>query len=721
MFEKRMSKADKLRTAKIVCDEGISADLQWQKDSIEDFSFRDGDQWPSVEREILKEEHRPVLTFNLTKSSIDLVMGLNSDQRVRFRCTPVESNDDFLCEVINNIVYWMYEKNDWDDEEDDAFESAAICGRGWVGIDFVPNPKQYGEIIVDEKSIPTGEVTKDPASRRKDAKDASWICQEKWFSIEDFKNMYPKSKVDLDEAFDLGYIPKNPLGASVQSVFDPDPELENEKSDYDRELDTAYYDKVRRMIRVIHMEYWTNFKRYFVRHPRTGLIDEVETDKISWTEFKDWFKQTYPDVDFLYEVQNDKKVKWLQFAGDEILYDDDSPLPYDGFSIVPCIAYSDVSKRTSDNFGIVRLMKDAQREVNKRWSQTLNLINNQVQPGLYAEASAFVDKDQAELSMKEPGTITYVEDGAISKGRIKEREVPKFPNATMQLEEYAQAMLRRITGINPDLLGQDRGRQEPGVVVKLRQQQGLIILKPLFQAYKRMKKSLFRRQVAIIMKYMPTSQMKKILGEGGKYQFQEKDGQLFVINPQTKMVANLRDVRNVEYNIDAEEVSQSMTKRAFELATMIEMQRNGLPVEPTVMIDKMDIDATEKENWKRFIAEQAKAAMAKEKAEFDLERMKVMLQHEREVMRIKLEAGVKDKKAEGQISKDKANAILNQEELEIEATDVLLDYDAKIKQIQAKREGAAVKGTTDLIKAAVEAKKVKETGKKDAKQDKSPK
>lgn len=705
MFEQKMSNEEKLKVAKLLAESAISADVEWQKNAIEAFSFRDGEQWPSKEKQVLEDEHRPALTFNLTKSSIDLVMGLNSDQKIRFRCTPVEPTDDFLCEVLNHIVYWMYEHHDWDEEEDDAFESSAICGRGWVGIDFVPDPKRYGEIVIDEKSVPVGEVTKDPASRRRDLGDASFVCQEKWFSLEDFKNMYPKSKIDLDEVFDLGYIPRNPLGTSVQSVFDDDPNVDTDRSDYERELDTAYYDKVRRMIRVIHMEYWTNFKRYYVRHPRTGKIDEVETDKISWSDFKKWFKETYPETELIYEAQNDKKVKWLQFCGDEILYNDDSPLPFDGFSLVPCVAYTDVSKRTSNDFGIVKLMQDAQREVNKRWSQTLNLINNQVQPGLYAETGAFVDKTQAELSIKEPGSITFVEDGALTKNRIKEREIPKFPNATMQLEEYAQAMLRRITGINPDLLGQDRGRQEPGVVVKLRQQQGLIILKPLFLAYKRMKRALFRRQISIIMKYMPAEQMRKILGESGKYKFVEKDGSLFVVNPETNMVADVRDVRNVQFNIDAEETSQSMTKRAFELATMIEMQRNGVPVMPDVMIDKMDIDATEKEQWKKYLASQQKAQIEAAKAQFDLEKMKVMLEHEREMLRIKLDAGVKNKKAEGQIRKDMAGAVVDEAQLQINAMDVIADYDAKIKQIRAKQEETKIKAKTDLTKAAIDAKK----------------
>jgi hypothetical protein len=74
-----------------------------------------------------------------------------------------------------------------------------------------------------------------------------------------------------------------------------------------------------------------------------------------------------PETRFVTETMMDKKVKWLQFTGNEILFDDDSPLPFPGFSICPLFVFTDASKRTANHFGIVRLMKDPQREINKRF------------------------------------------------------------------------------------------------------------------------------------------------------------------------------------------------------------------------------------------------------------------------------------------------------------------------------------------------------------------
>jgi hypothetical protein len=614
MFES-LTKASKLKKAKDLFQSARDADIRWQSESREDFAFRDGNQWSSEERSILQEELRPVLTFNLTKSSIDLIMGMNEDNRKVYRASPIDPTDAFLCEVLNDIAVWVQETNNFDEEEDAALESAAISGRGWVAIDFNPDPRRFGEIEMSEIDLPTHEVHFDPASRRRDLSDASYICWDKWMSEQEFRMRYPhiKGKAYQDiiaysnlEGSETGaYFP--PKMVDDTPIFTPD----GDASDYDMALDFNYFDKSKNMIRVVHMEYWETFERFFVFNPQAKAFEEApeKPTKVVKEAFAEEFGQ-----EMIVESIMDKKVKWIQFTGDKIVYDNDSPLPYKGFSIVPVFAFSDVSKRTMNHFGLVRLMKDPQKEVNKRWSQALNLLNQQVQPGIYAETDAFVDVSQAEQSMKEAGAITWTNAGAITGGKIKERTVPNFPNAPMQMEQFSQDIMKKITGINPDLLGQDRGRQEPGVVVRLRQQQGITLLKPLFKSLNRAKKSLFKRQLAIIMQFMPDSQILRILGQNERYQFDPQTGliaDMKSVNPETgqpTLVANLRDVRNLEYNVASEEASGNMSKRMLELQALMEMMQAGFPVDPMQIIEKMELPASEKLRWVEYMNQQSQSA-----------------------------------------------------------------------------------------------------------------
>ena len=612
MFE-QLKKKKKLERAKKLFIDALNKDNKWQQDARDDFKFRDGDQWSEEEKQILEEELRPVLTFNLTKSSIDLIMGMNEDNRVVHRASPTEPSDAFLCEVLNDLSDYTKESNDFTEEEDGALESASICGRGWVGIDFQPDPERFGDIKMTEIDIPVHEVHFDPAARRPNMDDASYLVWDRWMTQEDFKIRFPK--VGAKKMEEMMENVGSWSGTSDPMSEDGIPISDDESVDYEREMDTDinFYDRHENMLRVVHMEYWEYYKRYYVFNPENGSFEEVPAcpSKEQKIAFLNEFEE-----EMTCEIMYDKRVKWLQFIGEEILYDDVSPLPFAGFSIVPVFAYRDVSKRSQNHFGLVRLMKDPQREVNKRWSQALNMLNQQVQPGVYAETDAFVDERQALQSMKVAGDITWVNAGALTGGKIKERTVPTFPNAPMQMEQFSQDIMKKITGINPDLLGQDRGRQEPGVVVRLRQQQGMTLLKPLFTNFNFMKKELFKRQLAIIMTYMPDRQIIKILGQNDRYQIDPQTGVITDMmsarqNPETGETtytrqAEIRDVRSLEYNVIAEEAPGNMTKRMMELQALLEMG-DKLPVPPEQIISKMELAATEKERWIEYIKSQEQA------------------------------------------------------------------------------------------------------------------
>jgi hypothetical protein len=712
LFTAKMAKAKKLERAKDLFTKAVDADIKWQTLARTDFDFRDGDQWSTEEKQILEEELRPVLTFNLTKSSVDLIMGMNEDNRIKFRASPTEPQDGFLAEVLNDVTDFISESKEFEDEEDSALESAAICGRGFVAIDFVPDPKRFGEIEMTEVEVSVHEVHFDPAARRKDLGDASYICWDRWLPISEFNMRFPHIKgkrltdiIAMGRQFGLDTVWN---AEQPQSSFDIPFDISADDSDYDKPLDFNFYDKSKEMVRVIHMEYWDTFTRYFVFNPEANVFEEAPEKPTP--EVMAMFEQEFGQP-MVIETLMDKKVKWLQFIGSAILYDGDSPLPYPGFSLVPVFAYSDVSKRTMNHFGLVRLMRDPQKEINKRWSQALNMLNQQVQPGIYAETDAFVDASQAQQSMKEAGAITWTNAGAITGGKIKERTVPTFPNAPMQMEQFSQDIMKKITGINPDLLGQDRGRQEPGVVVRLRQQQGITLLKPLFSAFNRMKKELFKRQLAIIMAYMPDEQVLRILGSTERYQIDKESG--IIVDQVSQLQAEFRDVRNLEYNIKSEEATGNMSKRMMELTALLEMQKQGLPVPPTQIIEKMEIPASEKQRWIEFIQQTQEQQAQKEQqmlqAEMQFKDREIAVKENANQLEYMIDAA----KLNASVEKDKDKLVAEYKALSIEEQQVMLTFMIEMLKIAQEEEQAK----QELRKVQQEMEQDAKSASQDLKQD----
>ena len=679
-----------LSTVHELFDEAISADSEWQISAKESFEFRDGSQWADTEIDLLESSNRPHLTFNITKAHIDLIMGINEDQRTRYVCTPVNEEDGFRCEVLNNIISLLYEKGDWIDEEDVSFESAVICGRGWTAIDFDINPNRYDQIKITESNIPVHEVRRDPASRKTDLTDASYIIWDKWLTIEDFVVKYPHLENKVKDAFATGSWPimdsisRMAPESTVYGGHDID-----DVSDYSDSLDVDFYDTKKRQLRVAHMEYWKTIKKHWFLNPTNNTWEIVNK---KWSVFQKEFALAYPEADLEFEVRTTKEVWWVQFGGNEILYHGKSPISFPGFNIIPCFLYGDVSRRKSNHFGIVELMKDAQREINKRVSQTLNLLANQVQPGMYAEVGAFVNQDQAEQSVKEPGSVTWLKDGAITKKRFQERSIPSFPAAIMQMEQFAQEIVRRITGINPDLMGTNDKRQEPGIVVQLRQQQGMTILKPVFKAYNRMRRGLFRRQISIITEHMPSQQIAMILGQQERFQIDDNGT---ITDKKTELTCNIRDLQGLDFDVDGEPEQSSMTQNMMELATYTEMQKNGFPVDPAVIVSKTNLPITEKVGWIEYLDNQQKGQSEQAEKEFALEKQKLDQLHQREMAKLKIEMLVSSRKIANQREKDHLKASGDQAKMddtkERDMLNLMLKVTEEIHKVQQNNKESAEK------------------------------
>ncbi len=587
----KLDNQQKLSKAKKWLEESVTADSRYQKEAKEDFAFHAGHQWTRAEKQAMADQMRPALTFNLVKPSIDLIMGVNEENRTEVKGEPTEPSDGFLVEVLNDIDDKVRQLGELESEEDDAFENSTVSGRGFCAVDVYPDPKRIGEIKAVETSIPVYEVRLDPAGRKNDLSDHRHIFWEKWLSYEDFAIKFPEHVKDLaDIAAGHGglYPDQSEETGDIWDLLDSD----NEDSDYDLPLDVQYIDRKKGRVRVIHMEYWSVYDRYYGLNPQSGQMEEFDPKHLPV------LKKLYPN--FHYQKVEDQKVKWFQFTERKILYDGDSPIPYEGFSIVPCFAYRDKSGASITHFGVVRGMKDPQREVNKRWSQTLNLLMKQSQGGYFAEVDAAVDPEQWNDTIDAPGETTMVQNGAISQKKFMQKEIPQFPAASMQMQEFAQDIMKKISGINPDLLGMDRGRQEPGVVVRMRQKQGLVLLANLFKNYKRMKKQLAQRRFAIYMAYMPDSQIKRILGQGDRYVFR---GDL-VADTKNMLVAPIRKLRDLKYDLDVQESPANMTKTMAQLAIYLDMMKGGFPVDPETVIERLDLPASDKERWKEYVKQQ---------------------------------------------------------------------------------------------------------------------
>ena len=71
----------------------------WREEAREDFKFALGDQWSQSDRDLLKKEGRPCLTFNKIEPLLDLVGGWQRENSMRIRIYPEGGEDKIFSEI----------------------------------------------------------------------------------------------------------------------------------------------------------------------------------------------------------------------------------------------------------------------------------------------------------------------------------------------------------------------------------------------------------------------------------------------------------------------------------------------------------------------------------------------------------------------------------------------------------------------------------------------
>lgn len=568
-----------------------SAQAQWERQAREDLSFYLGRQWDAKDLQTLDQENRPALTFNYLLGMVNLVSGLQRQNRQDWKAYPQKDGTRQVAEVLTALLKHIKHTSQGDWHEAMAFVYGCVTGKAFLSarVDYDRDPTT-GELVYEWFS--PFRVKHDPFHDAYDLNDGDYVFKDRWLPRGRIERMFPDAKERL---------------AGVHLTNADMVKQGVETTGYTQEpapVSHSRMDIARLRLRVREGE-WKDYEtQRFLLNVESGKMVRLDMGRArakaliqNRPAFK-YFERTRPR--FHHSV-------WV--GNVELFHEIDHYPGQTRFTTVPFFAYW----IEGESFGLITHAKDPQREANKRKSQALHHLNQSANSGWVYEEGSVTNEDDLEEFGSKPGLhIKY------RQGRPKPERLHPSPisEGHLTLGEMGYNEIKRITGVNADLLGvtgpQGQAESQSGIAMLRRQQQGAVVLESVFDNFRFTKLTLGQVLLELIQK-------------SGAYSNQEVltllvDGEVqqvpINVRQQSLAMAServLNDLSLGSYGVTIDMQTSTPTTRMANFEQLIGAVKAGVPIPPEAILAASDIP--DKEQIIESIQAQQAQARADQQAE----------------------------------------------------------------------------------------------------------
>ena len=579
--------------AKANVKSALSATSNWRQNAAEDYAFMQGKQWEDADLKKMRDAGRPVITINRIRATVNLLCGYASQNETEPDFLPRSEEDDRISRVAKGITKYCLDRAHYQRNKGKCFRDKIICGLAnyWLSYEFDYN-KLDGAIKIERVS--PFDVFVDPESTEENLSDAQFVGRYSWESTRKLKQVYPDKANEIDmlsHKYD-----DTELEAGTVETINGEALWYNEK-----------YNKVR------VVQYW--YKEYGKKNvymTKEGLIDE--NNPLFVVLLATGKKPTsIPDT----------KIRYATFSDSVLLEEGESPYKHGKFPLVReyCYYTGELIDDELEPAGVVRDLKDAQREKNKNRSQRMHVVNQQSLGVRFWQGQIDEhDKKIIEKKSTAPGANIFLKPGVTFQDGT-----PSMDSAiNLTLEQQADNDFYSISGITPESLSGSIGSMS-GKAIDLRQSVTTVQTADIFaqakEAELQIVKLLWGEKNApgLIPQFYNQEKAMRILGDDGKKEFvqiapglnQPMQEQILTDalgQPQTDAEGNpikqvLYDLSCFDFDIVISTSQASATARKANLYQLLEAKKSGVDIPMDIILDFMDFP--EKEAVKKRIQQAA--------------------------------------------------------------------------------------------------------------------
>jgi hypothetical protein len=473
----------------------------WRTEAKDLYDFIAGRQWSDEDAAKLREEQRPIVTFNIAGKYMDAITGLQINNRQEIRYFPRTNGAAKVNELMTGAVSWCRDLSNMVDEETDGFYDAVLTGLGWMegylDKDLTPEGVAAGRRVDNMEMLP------DPNARQRNLEDARFVIRDRLMDHDEYEELFGDYAETQDDA----------LGVEDKAAeFDTDDQgLQVIPSPHDYGDSTG--DTGERVVKgkcpVQDYQCWKRETRFVVTHPQAGRREMTEEEYVAQKE----------QLDLLITNQEPIKVEKIAKKVYYRAYFSKGKMgpyglsPYqEGFTYHAITGKRDRNKRSW--YGLGRAMVDSQNWTNKFFSTILYCLMVGAKGGILAEENAFKDSRKAESEWADPKAITWLKQGALTGEngpKIQPKPIAQYPAGLDRMMEFTMNSMPEVIGMSPELMGlQDK--VQSGVLEAQRKQSAMAIIAWAFDAMRRYYRSMGRQMARYVTDYMPEGMLVKING-----------------------------------------------------------------------------------------------------------------------------------------------------------------------------------------------------------------
>jgi len=531
----------------------------WREEAVKCFNYRDGDQWTAGEIKDLTDRGQAPTVNNQIKVFLDYLLGmtLKTKTNTRFRGRNVPENSD-QGHLLSELYLYTNQLNKFKYQENDRNEDAACSGFGVQKMLPTYNSQlQQPDIKVSNPDCLN--IYPDPYANEYDWSDATFVAEAPWMDLKELQALYPRHKTQLE-------------GMYNNYTDQSDPSVDVAKGN-------VYIDPNSKRIRPVEI-WWVE--------PKTKLTilrqnaPSIDVSKLSTSKIKQLIKQTYGCL----TRETTKEIHMAVFVDFLLLEHRKNPFKIDSLPYVPQFARK---KKDGQPLSFVSLIIPLQDAINKRESKALyNLSNNQA---IYEDGAVANPEEEARNRQRPDGAIV------LNRGALKEKQYQIIKNtdlAITQMNFHNQnlADIRRVSGINPDALG-EKSSVRSGVGIAKKQNASQTVIIKFLENITRTKENLARLWLKYVQVFFSSQMTFYITGDINNG-FKSTSRTINIPNYQNGTVSN--NITTGDYDVVIEEMknTSAMHQANVELLAQVIPQIAALgPGWGKILISFMDLPGKE--------------------------------------------------------------------------------------------------------------------------------